>query len=370
MPKSAQDKILDAYINHSIDLERLSEDMRQKIMLNLERVKKELTEKLLTTDLTVYNRRKLNKLYKAVNESLNSDFKDLSSLSNEYMQDVSEIEPAFVNDSFNKVLKTSYFSKSLNPALLKELTTNSLIQGAPNAEWWKRMNTKLQNKFADEIRLGITQGESLNEIVQRIRGKATGRYTTYLDASGKRKRWQEFKGGIMDITTREAEAFSRTALQTVSNNVREKMFEKYPNVIKGKIQNSTLDNRTTIHCMTYSNSTWTLENEAVGHSLTYVDLPAHWNCRSNWLPWMRAWDKIDKRITTQFGKGTQSSMDGLVSGDLSYEDWFKTKSKAFQLEKLGKGKFKLYNDGKLRFRDLVDQKGNPVSVRELKLKYA
>lgn len=366
---SVSDKILNEYISHGVDITRLEADLQRIIKRYLERIKKELSEKIVTLSEESYRSRKYQKLLKAVNESLASEFSNLTSISNGYLEEFAGIESEFVNSSFNTVLKTTIFSKSLNPVVLKELATKSLIQGAVNADWWKRMSESTQNKFSDQIALGMSQGEALSDILQRIRGTATGKFTTYIDKAGKTKRWMEFKGGIMDITTRDAEALARTALQTVSANVREKMFKQYPKVIEGFQQNSTLDNRTTLHCSGYDGLTWDLDHNPVGHSFVYVPLPAHWRCRSNMVPWLKKWSEIDSRIKDDFPESTRASMDGKVPGKMKYENWFDTISEKRQLEILGPGRLKLYQNNNLGFTDMIDQKGNPLTIIELKRKY-
>jgi hypothetical protein len=362
---TVQDQLLDFYISQAVNINRLSEDFRTKIILILERVKKEVSEKLLLSDLTKFNKKKLTQIQNAINLTLNYSFEDIKTLSSDYLTEFAGIENKFVNSTFNKVLGTTYFATYLNESALKELADNSLIRGAVNAEWWSRMSVVLQNGFMDQIRLGLLQGETLQQIVQRIRGKSTGKYTSYIDASGNLKRWYEYKGGIMDITTREAQSLARTALMTVSNRMRLEMFNKYLGVIKGKQQSSILDARTTVHCMTYDGSTWTLEDVPVGHSLVYVGLPAHWNCRSMWIPWLMKYSEIDKRIRTQFPE----EMDGTVSGRPKYEDWFKSQSKDFQKEVLGIGKYKIWTEKGLTFKNLIDPRGNALTLKELKLKY-
>ena len=62
-------------------------------------------------------------------------------------------------------------------------------------------------------------------------------------------------------------------------------------------------------------------------------------------------------------------MDGQVPADLDYETWLSGKSKSFQLEVLGPGKWDLWQRGKISFTDLVDQRGNELTLAELRAKY-
>jgi len=120
------------------------------------------------------------------------------------------------------------------------------------------------------------------------------------------------------------------------------------------------------------------------------------NCRSQAVPVTKSWQELsgrplqqadgqtldrlfqqnlrdrgwsEERIATA-RRNQQASMNGQVSASLSYQDWFKTQGKDFQLEVLGRGRYDLYSQGKLTdLTDLVSQRGNPLTVRELKQQY-
>ena len=73
-----------------------------------------------------------------------------------------------------------------------------------------------------------------------------------------------------------------------------------------------------------------------------------------------------QREVANISKATQASMNGQVAGELTYEQWLETQSTATQLEVLGPGRLKLWNAGKISLRDLIDQRGNPLTLKELK----
>jgi hypothetical protein len=63
-------------------------------------------------------------------------------------------------------------------------------------------------------------------------------------------------------------------------------------------------------------------------------------------------------------------MGGPVSGDLTYEKWFRGQGAAFQQEVLGPGKYKLWKEEKLTFTDMLNFDGSPLTLEQLKAKYA
>jgi hypothetical protein len=63
--------------------------------------------------------------------------------------------------------------------------------------------------------------------------------------------------------------------------------------------------------------------------------------------------------------GTRASMSGPVSGKTTFEAWLKKRSVEEQNKVLGVGKAKLWRSGKIGFSDLVDQRGNPLTLAQL-----
>ena len=64
-------------------------------------------------------------------------------------------------------------------------------------------------------------------------------------------------------------------------------------------------------------------------------------------------------------KSTQASMDGQVASDMTYEDWLKTKPEPFQKDILGDAKWEMWNNGELPLRDMIDQRGRPLTIDQL-----
>ena len=87
---------------------------------------------------------------------------------------------------------------------LRALVDDTLIMGAPQKEHWARQAGDLQQRFQDQMREGILAGESVDDLVRRIRGTAAN----------------AFKDGIMEVKRYQAAALVRTSVQAVSNAAR------------------------------------------------------------------------------------------------------------------------------------------------------
>jgi len=106
-----------------------------------------------------------------------------------------------------------------------------------------------------------------------------------------------------------------------------------------------------------------------GKKYPFKQVPLHFNCRSIILPITKTFRELGLDID-EIPSGTRSSIDGRVSNDTTFEQWFEGKSATFQESYLGKSRYQLFKDGKITFNDLVNQNGRTLSVSELKQKYS
>jgi SPP1 gp7 family putative phage head morphogenesis protein len=240
---------------------------------------------------------------------------------------------------------------------LTAVVGNVLIEGAPSAEWWSRQDKVLKNKFADRIRQGFLRGDSTGSIVAKIRG------TNRLG----------LRDGIMKKSRQQVTALVRTSIQTVSNDARLAAYAK--NEIIENIQwSSTFDDKTTIICAELDGMMWNANTlEPVGDAIQFPGPIAHWQCRSNQIPVTVSWEKLatkNKKLAKQLDKklseGTKSSMGGYIDAPVRYPQWLKDQPVSTQVKVLGKKKQKLWSEGKLSFKELVDETARPISLSTTK----
>jgi hypothetical protein len=59
-------------------------------------------------------------------------------------------------------------------------------------------------------------------------------------------------------------------------------------------------------------------------------------------------------------------MDGVVAADLTFDQFLKSKPPEFADKMLGKGRAELWRSGKITLNQLLDQRGNPLTLAQLK----
>lgn len=363
---SANDKIADGIQAHSIDLERFSVDLQDRIMPILNRVERQLVAEVAEIDpsgaATLTNRQKRTKaLLEQTRGTIATGYASIKKTVGDDLQDIAKLSDTAGRKIVNDAIGVEIMTVAVAPETLRALADGTMIQGAVVKEHWDRQEASLRQKFQDRIQDGVMRGEPSTEIINRVRGtKARG----YAD-------------GIMVGTKAAAGALVRTSVQTVANSARLEVFKGQEDILSAVEWLSALDNKTSLGCRVRSRLRWTLDGEPIGHSIPLDGPPRHFNCRSTLIPVLKPWreasDTVTEVVNTKFPKSqredvleaTQASIDGPVDARLDYEEWLKTKPLAFQLEVLGPTKHKLWQDGKITFRDLVDQRGNPLTLAEI-----
>jgi hypothetical protein len=216
------------------------------------------------------------------------------------------------------------------------------------------MAAGMQNKFADVIRDGVLNGETAGVIAKRINGGVINNVTV---------------PGIMNVTRSQATALANTATSAVSTASRTQAFQNNLSVVKWIQQLSTMDDRTTDVCIAYSNAIWDAETlEPVGHKLPWAGgPPRHFNCRSVAIPVVKSPEELGVKTKAKISAEVRATMDGQAPADISFAEFLKKKSPEFRASLLGADRAKLFEQGKLSIRDMVDSSGRPLSAKKLKV---
>ncbi|NNI58317.1 phage head morphogenesis protein, partial [Pasteurella multocida] len=241
---------------------------------------------------------------------------------------------------YNQSVKFDLFNK-VPDYKLKANKTAQIVAGSPLSDWFDKQGGDLSFKFSGLIRQGI------------LDGKATSRIITEVNE-------------LMVHSRRSAETLVRTAVMKVNDEAHKLLRDENMDIIKGEQHISTLDTRTSEVCRARDGLVWDLNQKPIGdHKVPYQRPPLHPNCRSTLRLIMKSWRELGFDVD-EIPESTRASMDGQVKANITYEDWLKNKTKAQQDEILGKGKADLWRNGVITFRDMLDQSGRPLTLKELR----
>lgn len=353
-PGNVVGKITESMLRQQVDLLRLEAGTRRGVIRLLDNMLNELTQLLRSGDLTNFNKARVSALITQAADTIESYYSKIHGVADETLSAVAE---ASSNHAAKQLDKTFGVVADFDAALptesyLARIGSNAVILGAPSEAWWSRQSQDTSFRFANAVRQGLVAGATNEQIVSRVAG---GRGYA----------------GIMDVSKANARSLVHTSIQEVANEARRETFKKNDDVVEGIRQVSTLDSNTTDICMAYDGAEFDLDGEPInGTELPYDGgCPRHWGCRSVEVPITKTFKALGVDAPEP-DEGTRASADGPVSGKMTFADFLDNQTKEDQDEMLGKGRAELWREGTITLQQLLDQKGNPLTLEELREKYA
>lgn len=261
------------------------------------------------------------------------------------------VETQFAIQSVNSAIGVNLANVMLTQPAIDLIVGKAVIEGAPSADWWKRQNKILVDKFSDEMTKGIVRGETIQQLTQRVRGT----------------RANKFKDGIMDTTKARAEAIVRTSGMTISNQIRASTYGANADIIKGIQWVATLDHSVCLKCAPLDGLTWTFpEFKPQGHNKQFLSPPAHWNCRCTTVPILKSYRELaGLPDAKKIKESTRSSLQGQVAESTKFENWIKTQPEEAQKAVLGKARFQLWKSGKLSIQQMTTPSNEVLTLKQL-----
>ncbi len=357
------DKVYGDFIAHDVNLQRLQAGQRQLLLKELKKVEEQIVAKIQKQVGESFTKARQQALLKQVRDTIQSGYRTIWKTHEGEALEMARYEAEAIPRLVNRIVKVPILSVGVPESVIDSLLKDNVVLGAPLKAIWAQEAGSLNQAFISAMRQGVLAGETTDELVRRVRGTAALNY----------------KDGIMDPRRRAVEMRVRTSAQSILNDAALETFNANDDVIKGYQLQVVLDNRTSEICMARSGFAWNTDGSPMEGTDTDEDFPGpppyHPNCRSRLVPIPKSWGELtgdrtlDKKISRalkNLPEGTQASMDGQVAKSLTYEDWLETKSERFQEETLGPGKYRLWKSGKISLRDLIDQRGNPLTLKQLK----
>ena len=385
--------IPESFYRQSIDLNRYSNRIAREIVTNYNNVILDLTNKLATIDevtspATVARIRAMLAQFK---ESLEGWSVEGTAYMADQLQSLAVFQTEFVASELQKVLPvgaanvntvqvSSNFARSLvytDPTRINVFTLPTLesqvrrtfsltaakgsVITLPSGEVIEKAFRGIASAQADfisrEIRVGITEGESIAKIAKRLRGRLQFGANQEMTA-----RAQALAGGTgMKLANNQVRTIVRTSVNQVQTMANQAVYSANQDITKKYEYVATLDARTTALCGSLD-----------GRKFKYgegPEPPQHFNCRSTTVPIIDD-DDLRRRFPD-----TRPSEVGRVPQDLSYPDWLK-RNPNMQTQALGNKKrfFNYLINTKNKsprdaLRQILRDDGTELSLTDLIKKY-
>lgn len=342
---SREEQLADLLVTRGVDLLRFSAGERAKVLAILKRMEEELLDALLSRDLTETGRRDKAALLRQAQEIITQYYGEAADAMGASLAGLGQLESTATAAALGAA-----FYGHLEPSLptsefFRRLVDDTLIQGAPSADWWKRQGGDTAFRFQTAVSQGLAEAETNAAIIKRVR-----------DA--------------LDVTRRNAAALVQTSVQTVANASRLETFKANGDLVKGVRQLSTLDGKTSLICVGYSGGKWKLDGTPIAPTTLPFNggPPRHWNCRSVLVPILATFKELGLDVPEP-PESTRASMDGQVAAGTTFSQFLDGKSRGFTDDLLGTGRAELWRDGKITLPQLLDQTGRPLTLDELRARY-
>ena len=401
---TANEQIYDLSIRHLARLQRLTATEVRAVLKIMSQADVELTSMLDRSLRNIgprpdFRSERWREIRRAIRSIRTGMIMDLESSVTQTLRELVPVELDFESRSFRKVLPQGFVVNvpSLDRTIASVLS-KPFSGGANSArtlnQWFEGLAGADQSRIIQATQLGMIQGETVDEMVRRIRGT----------------RKNGFKDGVLSLSRRNAEAIVRTSAIHVSNDTRQEFWNDNEDIIRGLYWDSVLDGRTSSICQSRDRKFAPNPGHTVPDGMQLLEPqtarpPAHPNCRSAMIPlldgqkisdiqadrpfvrtsrrtpdreksfreqakqeagkdWKRLSEKQRRSRIKAISRRWADQNIGKVPARVSYEDWLRRQPKSFQTEVLGVGRSQLFRKG-MSLDKFVNKQGQRLTLKQL-----
>ena len=338
-PRTPNNILADALRRHQLQVHRFATSLNGTVQQRIVGVRADLVRILAQGDPTEPTRQgdkinRINAVTAEANRAVSTVYRGINSHTASELTDLAATDQAVVA----KIITKNSSAKGISTIPARKvdaIVERALVNGAPSSKWWQRQSADVVKRYHDEINQGMRAGESVGDLIQRVRGTAA----------------QQYQDGILRVPLANAEALVRSSVLSVANDMRATEFAANADILAGRAVLVTFDDRTCPQCMgfagaLYDHSGDPLPESPVQQWLPSDGLPLHFSCRCIWTPYLR---------------------DEAPPDDLSFENWLVDQPAGDQRDILGPQWYAAWKSGELKdLRDRIDGKGRPITLKELR----
>ena len=356
------EKIEEALTRHDVELMRFEQGLVKDVMVDINQLKTEIVREIKMAE--PQTQRELDGSLSAMDVAIDAAFAALVVQLGTALQKFSQMEQnavAKIVDQTAKIpLLPSRFGAGTAAEIVEETRIPNTPEGTTFRERWERIKTGLKSSLRSSLGYAIDNGQSLDEKLRLVRGSRI---------SGGRD-------GVVDKTKKGAETVVRTSQQSVTMATRQALFNVNPEYVSGRQAVAVLDSRTSFLCRTRNGWAWRSNGQPFrGTPIRFPGTPPwHFNCRTTLIPIFKSESDLQKLLghrgkTELLALSRRFLIDGQPAPVPSFAKTFDAMTAVQQMEILGRGRFQLYKDKKITLKELLDQNGRELTLKELTAKY-
>lgn len=383
---TANEQLFDAMVRHQTYLLRHSSHVRNRIIKLLNATEDELArrirDKLLSNKglTTPVEWRRLQSLLETVKGIRGKAWEESNKMWLDESVQLAYQEPISFQGMINTTSPVIIETVMPSARLLKNIVMSRPFEGRVMKEWASTMQAEDIRRISNAIQMGMVAGEDSATIARRVVGTGS------------------LKGadGMTQLTRRQVQAITRTAVSHISNNARSEFLQENSDILDSEQFVSTLDSRTTPVCRAMDGKIFPLGKGPIP--------PLHYACRSlrvaafnaermgdrpanastkkqllreyaekNKLGSIATRDDLPRGTKGDFDKFSRArvrELTGTVPASATYQKWLERQSTQFQDDTLGPTKAKLFRNGGLKLDRFIDNNGQELNLKEIAIRDA
>lgn len=401
---TANERLFDLALRHQIDLRRFTVGEVKKILRLLEAIDADVTKRLrrdlvgladgTPMSFTPDQEKRFRILFEDLVAIREAAWKQVSEQMGQTTLDLVDSEVSTELAVLEESIPVAVQLAGVEAATVRAAALSRPFQGRLLKDWFSSLQQYEQQQLEKELRLGLSQGENLDNIVRRVIGT----------------RAKNYADGVLTISRRNAEAVVRTAINHTSQVAREEVWSANADLIIGLRWTSVLDGRTSSICRARDGKVAPLGTQELPSKMERLTPagarpPAHVNCRSTMVPVLKGEELVaDRAFVTDTRTRRKREIDfradakakvgedkwkamtpadrnkeiskirtawaeeniGQVPDKTTYQQWLSKQPAAFQDDVLGKTKGALFRRGGLTLEQYVDRNGSELTIAELR----
>lgn len=378
---TANEELLDALIRHQVFLLRLSGQIRNDIHKLLDATEADISAQIRqrmarsADGPTPANLRRARRLMATIRETRLTAWSQVTAKWVEELQELALATPERAAAQVRTVSPAVLDLALPAPAALRNIVRSNPFEGRVLREWARDVASSDIRRINDQVNIGLVQGETPAQLARRVVGSAR--------LNG--------RDGVTQITRRNAEAITRTAVSSISNQARREFFKENEEIFTKELYVSTLDGQTTPICRSLDGNQYDIGKGPIP--------PVHFGCRSIRVALLDA-EVIGNRPTRRFTEQTlareyqrangltvdgsranlprghkgafdkfaqrrKRELTGRVPAKTTYQQFLGRQSVEFQDDVLGRTRGRLFRRGELTLDKFVDRRGREIPLGEL-----
>lgn len=384
MAGDANTEFLDALVRHQIYLMRYSGSLRDQLLKILVATENDIEAAIMNRlaaakGFDTQSASRLRVLQGMIQRIRDPAWNEITDTWFQHLNELAKKETQFTSGALQTVAPVVVDTVLPTVSQLKAIVKSKPFEGQVLGDWASEIQRRDLSMIMKQIQVGMVQNETNAQIASRVVGTQAMAYSD----------------GVTEMTRRNVEAITRTAVNFVSNAARAEFIQQNSDIFSEEQFVATLDARTTPICRANDGKRFPIGSGPIP--------PLHFGCRSTRVavidgavlgerPMKPFTEKqlvqeysankdFADEVTTRddLPHGHKGSFDdfkrqrvreltGTVPSDVTYQTFLERQSNSFQDDVLGKTRAILFRKGDVKLDRFVNRKGDQINLHELMLK--